>query len=361
MLCILAFIIFLILFPILGFFPEYRELFRKSWVCMSKKVTMKPCDINLCEELKGKLLSKMFFRFPRFTRFLDRTFAFWAFLFVVLNIWSLGYVLIAGLNLYVYDTCSPNDEKGCALSGDSCSVPVSRLNFVEAVEQNAIGEWAAQPFVQLGETISRVPARWQTWDADNYLAPKPTFYNFNEGNPTAVEIIDPNCPSCKQLWSNIKTANFTDRHNLSYVLYPIPSQSTSNGFRFKNSDFTSRILEATKRLEPASPVNTQIPADWQLLDKIFNHPDPDRQFNFGYVWEPESTEAKQAIEESLTEIGYNQDEIDQLYVIAKSEEVTIDLATQKDIVENQVQTIKIPTIIFDGRRFDRVVEVDKLR
>jgi hypothetical protein len=268
---------------------------------------------------------------------------------------------IAGLNLYVYDTCSPNDQEGCALSGDSCTVPVNRLSFVEAVEQNAVSEWLSQPFNQFGETISRIPSRTKTWDANEYLAPTPTFYQFNQNNPTALEIIDPNCPSCKQLWANIKEAGFTDRHNLSYVVYAIPSQSTSNGFRFKNSEFIAKYLEATKRLEPSNPIQTQTPADWQLIDKIFNNSDPNRQFNFGYIWESESSEAREALEESLLEIGYTNEQFQDLSVIAESEEIANDLQVQKDIVESRVKTIKIPTIMFEGRRYDRVVEVEALR
>lgn len=86
MLCILAFVIFLILFPILGFFPEYRRYFRKSWACVFKKITLKPCDINLGEELKSKFISKLFNLNPSFAKFMDKTFAFWAFLFIFINL-----------------------------------------------------------------------------------------------------------------------------------------------------------------------------------------------------------------------------------------------------------------------------------
>ena len=56
------FIIFLLLFPILGIFSkDYRILFRKSWECVFKKLTLKPCDINIGEEVKNKLLGKIVF------------------------------------------------------------------------------------------------------------------------------------------------------------------------------------------------------------------------------------------------------------------------------------------------------------
>lgn len=34
---------------------------------------------------------------------------------------------------------------------------------------------------------------------------------------------------------------------------------------------------------------------------------------------------------------------------------------EKEIVEERIRTIKIPTIMFDGRRYDRVIGEEKLK
>jgi hypothetical protein len=362
MICIIIFIIFLIFFPIFGFFPEYRKFFKKAWSCVWKRVTFRPCDVALEEEIKGKIFGKLVYKYPKFVKFVDKTFGIWAILFVIFNIWTLVYVANTGINLLVYDTCNPTSEEGCSLSGDSCEIGISSLTFADARTQGKILEWAVQPATRFFDTASRVPNRLKQWKAEDYLGPKPTFYAQREGNPVAVELIDPGCPSCKQLWNNIKQTNFTDRYNLSYNLYSIPSQSTENGYRFKNSKLLARYIETVKNFPLAS--NAQgVPEDWQFIDKLFTKRDEDFdiQFKFSYVWETESPEAVAKINEILTEIGYNDIEISQIIERSQSDEIIQRLDAQKDIVENKVQTIKIPTIIFEGRRYDRVLEVDKLK
>ncbi len=359
MLCIIAFVIFLILFPILGFFPEYRRLFARSWECVFKKITLKPCDINLGEELKNKLLGKIALRFPKITKFLDKTFSFWAFLFVVLNIWSLVYVGLAGLNLFVYDTCEPASGEGCALSGDSCSISIDQLTFDEALKQDKLLDWSAQPAKQFGETVSRIPSRLQNWEAKDYLAPTATYYKNNPGKPTALEIIDPGCPSCMQLWNNIKQTDFTDRYNLSFLVYPIPNKNNLNGYRFNNSKLLAKYIETLKQF----PLNSDVPAEWQFLNKIFTEKvgDDNLQFMFSQMYQANSKQAVDKIELMLKELGYSNDKITEISTKAQSGEVENNLVAQKNIVENKIKTLKIPTILFGGRRYDRVVDVETLK
>ena len=362
MLCIFAFVIFLILFPILGFFPEYRALFKKSWICVYKKATFKPCDINLGEELKNKFLGKTIFKYPKFARFMDKTFSFWAFLFIVVNIWSLSSVLLSGLNLWVYDTCDPVSSEGCSLSGEACGVGTAQLDFATAAQENKLGDWAIQPFKTFGDTVSRIPDRVKIWKAEDYLSPNPTYYKpFDPTKQTAVEFIDPGCKYCKKLFSNIKEAGFQDKYNLSYVVYPIPDKTTSTGLKFQASTTIASYMEATKQVKlENNPTN--IPPDWQLLETIFTTEDAqngDLQNQFNSVFSKKDIPGE--IEKILTKIGYNDDEISKIREIANSEQTKENLAIQKDIVENRLRTIKIPTIVFAGRRYDRVVDVETLR
>jgi hypothetical protein len=363
MLCIFAFVIFLIFFPILGFFPEYRSLFKKSWICVFKKVTFKPCDINLGEELKNKFLGKLIFKYPKFTKFLDKTFSFWAFLFIVVNIWSLVAVFQSGLNLWVYDTCDPVSSEGCSLSGEACGVGTNQLDFTTAYNTGKLGEYTMQPFAILGDTISRIPDRLKTWDSKDYLSPTATYLNkFDASKPTAVEFIDPGCQYCRKLFGNIKSAGFADKYNLTYVVYPIPDakNTANNGWKFQASYTIASYMEAAKQVTPSNP-KSDTPTDWQLLEVLFTEPDgkTDIQNNFNNVMSKKDIPTE--IEKILTDIGYNNDEIAKIRELSTSDQVKQSLAAQKDIVENKLRTIKIPTIVFAGRRYDRVVDVETLR
>jgi hypothetical protein len=360
MLCILSFIIFLIFFPILGFFKEYRILFRRALECFTKKITFKPCDINFGDELKGKLLGKIAIKYPKITLFLEKTFGFWAFLFVAINIWSLVLVILSGLNLYVYDTCEPDTGQSCSLGGQACGVALNTLTFGQAIEENRFGEYVTQPFTILGETISRIPDRTKNWQAKEYLPPSPTYYTLEDKNkPYAVEMIDPGCEFCAQLFKNTKEAEFYQKYNLTYVLYPIPDNTTSTGYKFQASKTIASYLEALKQV-PLEGKET--PTDWQLLEIIFTRKDDKGarlQFQFNFTFTKNQIEPE--IEKLLVEIGYNQEQIARIKEIANSEQVSQSLDKQKEIVEQKVRTNRIPTIIFDGRRYDRVLEVDKLK
>ena len=419
MLCILAFIVFLILFPILGFFPEYRVYFKRSWECVFKKITLKPCDINLGEELKNKFIGSIFKLSPKFASFLDKTFTFWAFLFVIINIWSLGYVGIAGLNLWVHDTCTPDNASACSLSSDTCSIPSTNLSFDEALKAGKLGNWISQPFVDFGETFVRIPDRLKNWNADDYLPEKPTFYHFDKNNKTAVEMIDPSCQFCQKLFKSTKESKFYEKHNLTYIVYPIPDKNKPNGYRFDHSYLIATYLESLKDLEnttqstpnnsqnsqnstnltPNSTPNStqdslqnstnssvnieqkteqnkagnsqenkeknnQVPLDWQFLEIIFAGRFEDKydyQYLFNVALQNKPVEAEQEIIKILGQMGLSPEQIKTVQENTKSENVKKRLEKNKDIVENQVKTVKIPTIIFGGRRFDKYLDTDFLK
>jgi hypothetical protein len=366
MLCILAFIIFLILFPILGFFPEYRRLFRRSWACVFKKVTLQPCDINLGEELKNKLLGKLFFKYPKVAKFLDKTLAFWAILFVIINIWSLWTVINSGLNLYVYDTCDPQTGESCSLSGEACGVASNSLTLGQAFNQGQLGQWAVQPFTNLGKTINKIPDRIKNWRAEDYFGPSQTFYKpKDDSKPTALEIIDPGCQYCRKLFRNIKESGFHHKYNLTYLVYPIPDNSNRghDGYKFQASKQIATYLEAMKQIPLTTPTDkeTQSPADWQFLEIIFT------KTSNGVPWQDKfnsvlgRNEIEPTIQKILKDMGYSDPEVQKIADLAKSEQVKEKLQIQRDIVENRVKTIRIPTIMFAGKRYDRVLDVDTLK
>lgn len=336
MLCIAAFIVF----SILGIFSaSYRKLAKKGWYCVLRKITLRPCDINFSEELKGKLLGKLIFTHPKLANFLSRFANVFAFLFVILTIWSTLYVAQAGLNLYVYDTCNPQNVESCSLGGEACGIDGGTGEF---------GLWS---------TIQRIPDRWKNWQAKEYVPSTVSYYGgYQESKPVALEIIDPSCKFCKKLGENIKAARFTERNNLAYILYPI--ELWEGKYKFPHSYLIASYIEATKKVPLA---NAPISGDWQLLEKIFSDSKDDKTMQEIFNATEDAAMVTTQLQQYLQQIGYSEEQIKTIATTSTSSEVKDSLNAQRKIVNDEIRTRKIPTLLFDGRRYDRVVDVEQLQ
>lgn len=357
MFCIGAFTIF----TILGLFSaRYRVLAKKAWKCVLRRVTFRPCDVSLQEELKSRLVGRLIVTRPRLARFVERFAGALALAFVILSVWSVVAVAQGGLNLFVYDTCNPDDPEACSLAGEGCGITSGRPGFWTSLKEGRVVTWAKDEVLTFVETGSRIPNRLRTWNAEDYVGSANTYYrSFDKDKPTALEIIDPSCRFCAKLFGNIKETGFADRYNLTYLVYPIPDPREPSGYRFPHSWLIATYLEATKQHPLPEPA---VPADWQILERIFVGKDADNvsyQIKFNTVYTAQ--EAEDRLLGWLAEFGYSAVQVEALSRASRSEAVRSSLARQKFIVEEQVQTIKIPTIIFDGRRHDRVVEPERLR
>jgi len=346
MLCILSFFVF----AILGIFSaSHRELAKKAWYCLVKKIQFKPCDINFNEELKGKMLGKLVFTHPRLGGFLYKWADVLSIIFVILSVWSLLAVVRSSVYLLAYDTCDPYSEEGCSLAGDSCTINVASLSFVESIRTGTTLDWMTLRVTTFGDAITRVPNRFKNWDPQAFLPANPSYYlPYEASKPTALEIIDPSCKFCAELFKNIKESQAYERHNITYIAYPIPS---GEGQRFPHSLLIARYLEAVKQY-PLPNANT--PADWQLLERVFADQE---QFNFVY----DAVQAENILRQFLTDMGYDGDAIEIITKAAYGDRVAQAIAEHSRIVEEQIETIKIPTILIGGRRFDRLIDTDKLR
>ncbi len=372
MLCILSFIIFLILFPFLCFFRSYRVWLRRSWSCVFKKVTLQPCEMNVGEELKSKLTSKIVLRFPRVAKFLRQTFTFWAVAFVILNLWSVWSVFNAGLNLWVYDTCDRVYAESCSLSGEACGVSSGQLSLWQAASQGKIISWVSDTSKNLVETISLVPVRFQSWPAENYLAPKPTYYApFDPAKETVLEVMDPSCSACRKLFGRLKEAEIPSTYNLTYLLYPIPNAQSESGYKFRTSYLFATYVEALKdgplpivpntiMFDKTLPV--QAP-DWWLLQLMFTDKDNEGVpwqdgFNLSYSEDELEVRIHQILKSRM---GYSDQQIKDIQARARSDDIKSRLELQRQIVEQRIHTIRIPTLLFHNRRYDRVVDLETLR
>lgn len=356
MFCIAAFIILAI---ISIFSASHRKLAKKAWSCTLRRVTLRPCDSSFKEETKNQILSHVASRKPGLVKAADISIEVASFIFVTLTIWSLFYVLVAGLNLFVWGTCTPNNASSCSLGAETCSISKVEKGFWELTLEGKPIDWFVNEAKSLGETIANIPTRLQKWEAKDYLPSEATYYlAFDKTKPTALEVIDPGCIVCLKLFNNIKQAGFEKKYNLTYIAYPIANPNEAGKYKFKNSYLVATYLEAV-RLNPLSGQKT--PADWQILERIYTGKDDDGasyQININSILNSAQTE--KLLTSWLSDISYDQTQIDKIKLDSKSQAVADRIKRNKSIVETKIRTVKIPTIIFNGQRHDGLVSVNDL-
>jgi hypothetical protein len=359
MFCIAAFVV---LFLCGIFSATYREQAKKAWHCVMRRITFRACDINFSEEMKGKLIGKVILVHPRLARFIDRWIDAFAWLFAILSVWSLASVSLAGMNLLVYDTCSPEHSENCSLSGEACSISSYVPGFWELTLQGKAQDWFVNEATTLATTVEAIPGRFRTWHAEDYVSTDSTWYHpFDPAKPMAFEVVDPGCSACASLFRNIKASGFENRYNLTYLAFPIPEAGTWTGYKFINSYLIATYLEAVKQVKPAHPTG-DVPPDWRVLEKIYRGSDPTGvpwQQRFDTNFGPD--EARGALSGFCREFGYSDEQQDQIRQLAGSESVAAKVREHRLIVEQEIRTVKIPTIFFAGRRFDRVVTPERLK
>lgn len=353
MFCIAAFIILLIMGIVSA---KYRRYIGKAWHCTWRRVTFRPCDISFKEEVKGRLLAKVAVKKPRLVEPASIGLEIASWLIVIITIWSLAVAVKSGLNLYVYGTCNPSNAASCSLGGETCSIGSDKLSFVDSVKQFKVHTWFANEFSEFGQAIAAIPTRVQNWQAEDYLPANVTYLKEYDANkPTALEIIDPGCNVCQKLYHNIESSGFDDHYNLAYIAYPIHS---GDSYRFANSLLITQYLEAI-RLHPLEGAGT--PVDWQIIVRIFTDSDPNGyQYQSKFNSALNHNETAALLDDWLAEFGYNDEQIDTIRQTAASDQVAGIIADNKALVEDRIKTVKIPTIIFDGRRHDGLVSADKL-
>lgn len=356
MFCIAAFIVLVVI----GIFSaKYRAMMKKAWGCVGRKLTLKPCDTNFKKDLKDHMLAKVANKSPKLVKSADIAIEVGAVLIVLLTIWSLYVVVVSGLNLYVYGTCSPSNSAACSLGAEACSIEKDTIGITEAITSLKIHTYVSQEARGLFDTISAIPARVKTWDATQYVPRNATYEKpFAQEKPTAIEIIDPGCQFCRELYLNMKESKLSDRYNLTYIAFPIPSSDQESGYKFQHSYVITTYLESMRLIPIAG---SEVPSDWQLLDILFTEKDGrwDNQTNINSIWTDAEMEEKLA--EWLMRIGYSDAQITDIQLRSASPEVADIIAANNRMVKDEIKTVKIPTTIFDGRRTGGVLSAEQLR
>ena len=178
----------------------------------------------------------------------------------------------------------------------------------------------------------------------------------DETKPYALEVIDPGCTFCKKLTAHMREAGALEALNASYLLYPIPTPDGKT--KFPHSRLVAATIEAAKRV----PLRNGEPGDWLLLEKIFEDVpgetvDLQTRINIGMT----DADARAEMRRLLGVIGYSATDIERIVSLAASDDVAHSLDEQRVIVEEHIRTVKIPTLLIGGRRYDRVVGIEKIR
>jgi hypothetical protein len=357
MFCIAAFIVL----GLIGIFSaSKRQLAKKAWSCTLKRVTFRPCDTSFKEEAKSRLLAKVANKTPRLVKIADIGIEVASFLLVIFTIWSLLVVAKSGLNLYVWGTCNPANASTCSLGAEACSIDQQRQSLWTLTKQGKPYIWFADEFKSWADTITNIPTRLQSWQATDYLPQNPSYYNqFDSSKLTALEVLDPGCSVCAQLFRNIKEAGFENKYNLTYIAYPIPDVNNPGSSKFPNSFIITKYLEAIKR-HPLEGATT--PVDWQILERIYTGQDEqgiDYQIKINNLLSQDDT--KFLLRYWLFDFGYNLEQIALIETDTSSDAVQQIIGDSMSIVENRIKTVKIPSIIFNGRRHDGLVDVSDLK
>ncbi|MDR0482955.1 MAG: hypothetical protein LBH13_07390 [Cellulomonadaceae bacterium] len=356
MVCIAAFIVLLFLSAVSA---KYRKLLKRGWYCVTRRVTFRPCDSTFREEVKTALLAPLALKHPKAVKPASIAIEVSAWTMVLSLIISAYIVLHGGLNLIAFGTCNRQNPEACSLAAEACGIPTETPNFWQSLTRGDIVGAVRNEGSAWADTFRAVPNRFRNWDATNYLPEFPSYRGgYTEGKPLALEVIDPGCGYCAQLSRNIAEADFTDTHNVTYVVYPI---MRDGHLQFRNSELFAQYLTAIKILEHDTD-RASDPADWFLLDQLFDEERIGRAG--GQLWLNELAspdEVKDQIQQWLTEHGYSAEEIAAVVDKTSSPEVASALASNRDIVENSIRTVTIPTFIGGGDMRFGAVSVEDLR
>jgi len=83
------------------------------------------------------------------------------------------------------------------------------------------------------------------------------------------------------------------------------------------------------------------------------------QERFDMKFDPD--EARRALNAFARDFGYSDEERSQFSKPSQSKEIADIIRAHKTVAKQQIRTVKLPTILFNGRRYDRVVARAQLK
>lgn len=353
MICIAAFIVLgllILTLPVIRLFNKKLaqniwHLFKRSTYCFSRRATFRKCDSSFKDDVKNSLLKKVVLKHPRLIKPLSILIEIISVLIIVVTIWSILVGVKSLVSLYVYGTCNSENPSACSLDNtEACTIESKPISFLEQPV-----EWLGKWFGDFGEAVAAIPVRMKSWQPADYLPQNPGYYNPASKKPVAVDIFDPSCLVCQKSYKKQKQSGFFSKYKVALLPYPIRS---GDQYKFPHSYKIVSLLEALKLRPPKNKVGS-LPPEWQIVDFIYSKKAPNgdsyqNAFNVFYG----DDEVDKILSTWLNQLGYNDNEIRDLKLLAKSDKVKQIIEHNIYLVEKKIKTKKIPTIIYDGRRHD---------
>lgn len=282
---------------------------------------------------------------------------------------SLYILLRSGLNYAVYGSCNKQNPEACVVTAEVCGIANEGPTFLQSVRSGHVITAFQNEFASLADTLQTVPSRFRNWNAADYLPQFATFRGgYDAARPVALEVLDPGCGFCAQLFRNISEAGFSGTHNVSYIAYPIIRDGRP---QFANSELVVRYLTALRIAEADNPRFANNPTDWTILEHIFTETTDGQlveeagprglSWQFWFNTLASRQEATDQLHAWLREAGYSDADIAEISELADSQQVTDVMEDSRAIVQDRIRTLTIPTMIAGGRLHRGAVPVEDLR
>jgi len=321
------------------------SMFKSAWYCVGRRVSFRKCDSNFKDQVKNSLLKKVVLKHPGWVKPISIAVEVLSVLLVLITIWSLVVSAKALTTLAVYGTCDVQQPSACLVGdAEACYVgegPGEDMNPFE---------WMVNWFVEWGEALGAIPSKFIDWQADDFMPADAGFYNqYDEEKLTALEVFDPGCAWCRQSYVNLKNSGFLDQNNVAMMLFALRD---GEEYRYAASDLIVRYVEAT-RLVPLG--DSERPAEWLIIDRLFTVNGPRQvlhQEDFNNYYSDD--QARGELSRWLGDFGYSRTEIIKIEALVDSVKLRERVDVNRDIVENKIHLVKMPTMIFDGKRHEGV-------
>lgn len=334
MVCIAAFIILALVglfVAILSIFKReigraYWKVFKKAWGCVWKKVRLQKCETNFKDDVKNSILKKVVLKKPSLVKPLSIVIEVVSVIIVAVVVWAIIISIKSLLALWALGTCNVSHPASCALGSESCSIDEEDLNW--------FSEW--------GEIFAAIPDRFKSWQAEDYLVePVLKLNEFKNGNPSALDVMDPGCSACLQSYKNQLASDFSETHNIYIMVYPI--ELDDGTYKFNNSGIIARYIHASNLKSTDYGL--------KILNRIFTEKNEEGiiyQNIFNNVLENE--EAEELLKSWLKEFGATDEETEELSKLANSDGVTEIMQKVKEVVNEKIRAKGIPTLIYNERK-----------
>ncbi len=351
MICIAAFIVLCLLSVVVAFlsifkhdlWKKYTKVFKKSWSCFGKRVTLQKCETGFGDDVKNSLLSRLALKNPKLLKPASVGIEVVSILIVFVAAWSVIEASKAGLALWTLGTCNVTHPSACSLGAEACSIDdvSGETGFFGGIK-TWLSDW--------GEIFGAIPDKFRSWDVEQFDF---AYIELGTGEELAVDIMDPQCIVCSNSFKAQYEGDFFKSHKVRLVVFPI--RDSEGAYKFEHSKMLTSYIYSVDKMET--------PEKYEARDEIINRPslemiyrifagnrDDEQSYHDFFSYSADAETAKNTVLDWLHEFGYSDEQIDEISKNADSVELNNALDKNNDIVVNNIHAKGIPTMIYDGRK-----------